>query len=151
MKIKANLILPSTKELKKTCGLDKGGKAQKHIDEFVLYHSEPYEPGKHIHNSGIRGTKIGSGKVIWDDQSANYLYDEKLMVDPFTLKGSFFNPNFGHWSRPDTQKIVDPEGRSLEFHGGGLRGGHWFDRMINNENEFKELEKRIQKVVDGDI
>ena len=150
MKIKANLILLSIKELEKNCGLDKGGKVQKYIDNFVLYHSEPYEPGKHIHDSGVIGTKIGSGKVVWDSNDANYLYEEKLMVDPFTLKGSFFNPNFGHWSRPDTQKIIDPEGRSLKFHGGGLRGGHWFDRMIENDNEIRELDKGIKKIVDGD-
>lgn len=146
MKIKAKLELSNN--LSKECGLDSGGKVQCYIDSFILYHSEPYEPGKHIHDSGITGTTIGSGKVIWNDPSANYLYDEKLMVDPFTLKGSFFNPNFGHWSRPDTQKIPDPSGRILEFHSGGLRGGQWFDRMINDE--FEELEKGIKKIVDGD-
>lgn len=146
MKIKAKLKLSNN--LSKECGLDLGGKVQKYIDNFVLYHSEPYLPGKHIHDSGVAATNIGSGEVVWNSADANYLYDGKLMVDPFTLKGAFFNPDFGYWSRPDTQKIPDPSGRILEFHGGGLRGSQWFDRMINDE--FEELEKGIKKIVDGD-
>lgn len=145
MKIKASLELP--KDLVKSVGLDEGGKVQKYIDSFVLYHSEPYVPGKHIHDSGVIATKIGSGKVIWDTPDANYLYEGKLMVDPITLKGAFFAPDYGFWSRPNTQKIMDPTGRDLVYHGGGLRGSHWFDRMI--ENEMDDLLDGIVKLIGG--
>lgn len=145
MKIKASLELP--KDLVKSVGLDEGGKVQKYIDSFVLYHSEPYVPGKHIHDSGVVATKIGSGKVIWDTPDANYLYEGKLMVDPITLKGAFFAPDYGFWSRPNTQKIMDPTGRDLVYHGGGLRGSHWFDRMI--ENELDDLLDGIVKLIGG--
>lgn len=145
MKIKASLELP--KDLVKSVGLDEGGKVQKYIDSFVLYHSEPYVPGKHIHDSGVVATKIGSGKVIWDTPDANYLYEGKLMVDPITLKGAFFAPDYGFWSRPNTQKIMDPIGRDLVYHGGGLRGSHWFDRMI--ENEMDDLLDGIVKLIGG--
>ena len=145
MKIKASLELP--KDLVKSVGLDEGGKVQKYIDSFVLYHSEPYVPGKHIHDSGVAATKIGSGKVIWDTPDANYLYEGKLMVDPITLKGAFFAPDYGFWSRPNTQKIMDPTGRDLVYHGGGLRGSHWFDRMI--ENEMDDLLDGIVKLIGG--
>lgn len=145
MKIKASLKLP--KDLAKTVGLDEGGKVQKYIDSFVLYHSEPYVPGKHIHDSGVVATKLGSGKVIWDTPDANYLYEGKLMVDPITLKGAFFAPDYGFWSRPNTQKIMDPTGRDLVYHGGGLRGSHWFDRMI--ENEIDDLLDGIVKLIGG--
>lgn len=147
MRIKANLILPSTKDLTKAVGFDEGGKAQKYIDSFVLYHSEPYIPGNHIHDSGVVSTKIGSGKVIWNTPDANYLYDGKLMVDPITLKGAFFSPNYGFWSRPNTQKISDPEGRELTYHKGGNRGAKWFDRMI--EAEMNELVKGLQNIANG--
>lgn len=147
MKIKANLILPSSKELAAMTGLDKGGKVQQYIDSFVLYHSEPYLPGKHIHDAGVISTKIGSGEVIWNTDDANYLYEGKLMVDPITLKGAFFSPNYGFWSRPHTQKIMDPNGRDLEYHGGGLRGKKWFDRMI--DAEMDELLKGINNIVNG--
>ena len=145
MKIKASLELP--KDLVKSVGLDEGGKVQKYIDSFVLYHSEPYVPGKHIHDSGVIATKIGSGKVIWDTPDANYLYEGKLMVDPITLKGAFFAPDYGFWSRPNTQNIMDPTGRDLVYHGGGLRGSHWFDRMI--ENEMDDLLDGIVKLIGG--
>jgi len=147
LRIKANLILPSVQDLMKSVGLDEGGKAQKCIDSFVLYHCEPYVPGKHIHQAGVVGTKIGSGQVIWDSPDANYLYEGKLMVDPFTLKGAFFSKDYGFWSRPNTQKILDPQGRDLQYHGGGLRGKKWFDRMI--EAEENDLITEVQKVVNG--
>lgn len=139
--------LPSSKELAKLAKLNDGGEVQVFIDQFVLYHSEPYTPGKHIHDSGVASTKLGEGKVIWNSVSANYLYEGKLMVDPFTYKGAFFSPTYGFWSRPDTQKIMDPGGRSLEYHGGGNRGDHWFDRMI--ENEMDALVKGAQNIVNG--
>lgn len=146
MKFKAHLNI-SSEELKKSVGLDYGGKVQKYIDEFVLYRSEPYLPGKHIHNSGVVNTKLGSGQVVWNTPDANYLYEGKLMVDPITLKGAFFAPNYGFWSRPNTKKIMDPKGRDLEFHGGGLRGAKWFDRMIDVEME--QLLNNITKIIGG--
>lgn len=130
MNIKANLQLPIS-ELQKECGLDKGGRVQKQIDSFILYHSEPYLPGRHIHTP--QANQLGSGQVVWNTPDANYLYEGKLMVDPFTLKGAFFSPNFGYWSRPGVEKIMDPSGKNLEYHQGGLRGPHWFDRMISKE------------------
>lgn len=147
MNIKANLKLPSSKELTEIVRLNKGGEAQQYIDTFVLYHSEPYVPGKHIHEAGVVSTKIGSGEVIWNTADANYLYEGKLMVDPITLKGAFFSKDYGFWSRPNTAKIMDPSGRDLVYHGGGLRGKEWFDRMINSEMD--ELIKGVQNIVNG--
>ena len=109
----------------KNCGLNDEGKVQKYIDSFVLYHSKPYLPGKHIHTP--HSNDLGSGKIIWDTADANYLYEGKLMVDPITLKGAFFSPNYGFWSRPNTQKIIDPKDRDLKYHSDGLRGPKWFE------------------------
>lgn len=144
MQIKAHLNL-DVDELQTLAGLKKGGRVQKFIDNFVLYRSEPYTPGKHIHDAGVSGTSIGSGEVVWDSPDANYLYEGKLMVDPITLKGAFYSPNYGFWSRPNVQKIMDPSGRDLIYHGGGLRGSHWFDRMI--EDKMDELEKGIEEII----
>ena len=147
MKFKANLILPGTNELMKSVGLNEGGKVQKYIDIFVFDHSEPYLPGYHLYRDSKTSNKPGSGEVVWHTPDANYLYEGKLMVDPISLKGAFFNPNYGFWSRPNTQKIMDPNGRNLTYHGGGLRGEHWFDRMI--DNEMKDLLTGSQKIVNG--
>lgn len=143
MKIKAKLELPD--DLVKEVGLDEGGKVQKYIDNFVLSKSEPYLPGKSIHDGGVIATKIGSGKVEWNTPYSNYLYEGKLMVDSITLKGAFYSPSYGYWSRPNTPKIMDPNGRKLNFHGGGERGDHWFDRMMNDKME--DLLKGITKIV----
>lgn len=147
MKIKAHLIMPPTKDLMKEIGLNEGGKVQQFIDNFVLYESEPYVPGRHIHEQGVIGTKIGSGQVVWDTPDANYLYEGKLMVDPITLKGAFFSPDYGFWSRPGVEKIMDPSERNLEYHGGGLRGSKWFDRMIEDKED--KLYEGVQKIVNG--
>lgn len=146
MQIKASLNFPKS-EIIKSLGLNERGKAQKYIDQFVLYHCEPYLPGRHIHDNGVIATKIGSGKVIWNSPDANYLYEGKLMVDPITLKGAFFAPDYGYWSRPNTQKILDPKKRDLVYHGGGLRGPKWFDRMI--EAEMDDLVKGVQNIANG--
>jgi hypothetical protein len=147
LKIKANLILPDTGELMKSVGLNEGGKVQKYIDGFIFDHSEPYLPGYHLYRDSKNANKPGNGEVIWNTPDANYLYESKLMVDPITLKGAFFNPNYGFWSRPNTQKIMDPQGRNLTYHGGGQRGSHWFDRMI--DNEMYKLLEGIQNIVNG--
>ena len=147
MKIKANLILPDTGELMKSVGLNEGGKVQKYIDGFIFDHSEPYLPGYHLYRDSKNANKPGNGEVIWNTPDANYLYEGKLMVDPITLKGAFFNPNYGFWSRPNTQKIMDTQGRNLTYPGGGQRGSHWFDRMI--DNEMYKLLEGIQNIVNG--
>ena len=120
------------------CGLDKGGKVQQYIDQFVLYHSEPYLPGKRIHNGGVVSTEIGSGMVIWDTPDAQFLFEGNLMVDPETLSP---------FARHGVQKILDPEGRELEYHGGGLRGKDWVNRMLETEED--DLILGCQNIVDG--
>jgi len=147
MKVKAKLVLPNAKELMKDVGLNEGGRVQYFIDQFVFNHSEPYLPGKHIHKDSEASNQFGRGMVIWNTSDANYSYEEKLMVDPITLKGAFFSPNYGYWSRPETEKIMDPQGRNLVFQGGGKRGGHWFDRMI--EDEMDDLLSDVKNIIDG--
>lgn len=146
MNIKAKLIIPN--DIIKSIGLNENGKVQKYIDSFVLNHCKPYIPGKHIHDAGVIATKIGSGRVIWDSPDANYLYEGKLMVDPITLKGAFYSPDYGYWSRPNTPKIIDPAKRTLNYHSGGLKGAKWFDRMI--DNEMNDLLNGIIKIIGDD-
>lgn len=160
MRIKANLILPNSKELTKLVGLDEGGKVQKYIDNFVITKTEPYLPGsKHLYESSRISTKIGSGKVIYNTPDANYLYEEKLMVDPFVKVGAFpirngkisfkesDGPIEGFVSRKNVPKIDDPKGRNLKFHNGSMRRGKWFDRMI--DDKMDELVAGVQNIVNG--
>lgn len=140
------------KNVLKNIGLNEQGKVQMFIDDFVLYHSQPYIPAKHIHESGVIATKLGSGQIIWDSPDAQYHYEGKLMVDPITLKGAFYNPNakdgeLAFWSRPNTEKIMDPQNRDLVYRGDGLMGSKWFDRMI--EREYDDLLKGVNNIIGG--
>lgn len=158
MKIKANLILDSS-ELQKSCGLDEGGRVQKFIDGFVFDHSKEYLPGYHLYRDSKAANNPGSGQVIWNTPDANYLYEGKLMVDPVFKVGAFpirggkisFDEKDGtieeFVSRKNVQKIMDPKNRDLNYHGGGLRGPHWFDRMM--EKEMSELIKDINNIIGG--
>ena len=129
MRTVMKLDLQPVNDVLKQAGLENGGAVQKQIDESFLRECEPYLPfdSGMLRDSGITSTKIGSGQVIWDTPYAHYLYEGKLYVDPITGKGAFYNENYGFWSRPNTQKV--PSDRELEFHGGGLRGKKWAERM----------------------
>lgn len=130
--------MPTVNELLRQCGLNERGKVQKYIDQFILFQSEPYLPGKHIHAGGVNNTIIGDGMVVWDTPDAQYLNEGMLMVDSETLSA---------YARKGTQKILDPKGRELTYHGGGLRGADWFNRMIKDKED--ELIKGCQNIVDG--
>lgn len=50
--------------------------AQKYLDNEVLKDSDPYVPMDtgNLRNSGIRGTKLGSGEVIYNAPYARHCY-----------------------------------------------------------------------------
>lgn len=160
MKVKANLILPSSKKLMKNVGLNEGGKVQQYIDEFVIDKCQPYLPNNgnnHLYQSSRTSTKLGSGFVVWNTPDANYLYEGKLMVDPITKVGAFpirngkisFDEEDGpiekFVSRKNTEKIMDPKQRELS--NVKQEKDHWFDRMI--EDEMNNLVKGVQNIANG--
>lgn len=85
-------------------------KAQKFIDSEVLRLSNPYIPMQQgiLQKSGILGTKIGSGEVVYNSPYARYQYYGKVMV-----------------GRAPKQ-LTD---RDLVYHGAPMRGRLWFERM----------------------
>lgn len=84
-------------------------RAQMFVDSEVLRLCEPYVPllTSMLVKSGILGTDIGSGEVAWIAPYAKYQYYGKVMAG---------NP----------KKATD---KDLKYHGGGLRGSFWFERM----------------------
>lgn len=138
MRVVASLYLPSVEQMLEDCGLNEGGEVQKTIDQFVLSQSEPYIPHRNgqLIVSGSKATKIGSGEVIWNTPYAHYMYEGRLMVSPTT--GS-------SWARKDEQKIYANPPQTLKYHGGELRGDHWFDRMMIDKKD--ELIEECQKVI----
>ena len=99
MKIKADFIKLQT--MLKRRGLEDGGKVQKVVDSEVLRRSDPYVPFRtgFLKKSGVLGTKIGSGLVVY-----NAVYAEK---------------NYYHNAGRGKQGTAS----------GGLRGKKWFVRM----------------------
>lgn len=81
--------------------LENGGRVQKYIDSTVLRLSDTYVPflTGQLKVSGIRGTVIGSGTVVYNA--------------PYARRQYYANSGNGK------------EGTSR----GGLRGRYWFERM----------------------
>ncbi len=63
-------------EILQTRGLESGGKVQKFIDSEVLRRCDPYVPMDtgSLKRSGITGTVIGSGKIIYTAPYARKQY-----------------------------------------------------------------------------
>jgi hypothetical protein len=102
--------------------------AQKFVESEVIRLSEPYVPfltGMLV-KSGILGTKLGEGVVAWIAPYARYQYYGKVMVGPAP------------------RKVTDQD---LQYHGGGLRGSFWFERM--KQNHMEEINSGTQKMFGG--
>ena len=82
-------------------GLQSGGRVQRYIDSTVLRLSDPYVPflSGQLKTSGIRGTVIGTGLVVYNTPYARRQY--------YTNSGN---------GKQGTAR-------------GGLRGRYWFERM----------------------
>ena len=133
-------------------GLDPGGYGQKWLDNEVIRQMDPYTPDLNgVLKLSIRyGSVIGSGHLVQATPYARYQYYGVLYVDPFTLKGSFYDPKTGrHWSRPGVSKIRDPAGRLLKYNQSKSfkAGSHWFDRMKADKKD--QILQGYAKIVGG--
>ena len=95
------LLFNTTETMLKDRGLEPNGKVQKIVDSEVLRRSDKYVPFASgvLKKSGILGTKIGKGEVVYNAVYAHKNYYE--------------NQGKG---KQGTAK-------------GGLRGKYWFERM----------------------
>jgi len=91
-------------------------KAQMFVDSEVLRLSEPYLPFQSgmLRTSGILGTVIGSGEVVWNSPYARYLYYGKVMV--------------GKAPKKVTNK-------DLTYYFAPMRGAFWFERMKKDKGQ----------------
>ena len=64
-------------------------------------------------------------QVTYNSPYAHYQWMGKLYVDPITLKGAFYDPDYGFWSRPGVSKI--PTGIPLNYskEQNPLATSHW--------------------------
>lgn len=139
MQINARLTLEGFNGLE-DLGLEEKGRVQRFIDNECIRLMKPYTPNLNgvLIDSATAITEIGSGMIIQKTPYARYQYYGNLMVDPKTLKGSFYDSKTGrHWSRPNTPKIMDPNGRQLNYNTvkSPMAGSHWFERMAKDHKD----------------
>lgn len=140
MQIVGHIHFKEVEQLLAEHGLNDGGEVQKFIDNEVMRHSLPYMPNLNgvLQNAMMSQTVIGSGEIRQNTPYARYQYYGVLFVDPITLKGSFYDARTGrHWSRKGVAKILDPNGRTLNYNTSknALAGSHWFDRAMKDHGE----------------
>jgi len=94
--------------------------AQRFVDSEVLRLCEPYTPFLigFLVKSGDLGTEIGSGEVAWIAPYARFQYYGKVMIGIESRSA---------YAKKGERKVVTE--KDLVYHGGGLRGGFWFQRM----------------------
>lgn len=134
--------LSSVEDDLKKLGLDEGGAAQAFLTSEIMRLSSDYIPFK----EGIlqASARISEDKkaIEYHSPYAQYHWFGKLMVDPVSKKGAFFNPNYGFWSRPNTQKELSE--RNMNYNGAPRRGSRWVTRcVIDNGDRFIDSVERF--------
>lgn len=126
-------------------GLLPGGTIQKYLTNEIVRISDPYVP---FDNGPLKNQVYQSIDGTWFEYLmpyARYHWYGKLMVDPVTKKGAFFNPDYGFWSRPGTTKELT--NKDMNYHGAPLRGPKWTMRAwaANKQQVISNLERKLNK------
>lgn len=111
-------------------GIDESGRVSQYFTTLCVRYMDKYVP---YENGGLRNNiDIGPDYVVYKSPDAHYQYVGELYVDPITGKGSFYNPSYGHWSRPGVAKIAS--GIPLNYHTAGT-GSYWDKKMWTAEGQ----------------
>ncbi len=137
--------LKEPKDIINRLGLVPGGKIQEMFVNELIRISDPYVP---FDNGPLKNQiVIASDATYYDYISpyARYHWNGKLMVDPVTKKGAFFNPNYGFWSRPGIPKELT--NKDMNYRGAPMRGPKWTMRAwADNQNQvISNLERKLNK------
>lgn len=125
-------------------GLGPGGDVQHFFTNELFRISNPYTPFRSGVLSGTAYIEPDGTSINYITPYARYLWYGKLMVDPITNKGAFYNPVYGFWSRPGVQKELTEI--DLKFQGAPLRGPRWVERAyIDNKNTITTSVERYIK------
>ena len=143
-------IRAATSNLTRTLGLEPDGPAQKFFTQEMMRQTDKYVPMDTGMLAGSAQRFMEPDAVVYYAPYAQYLYYGKLMVDPETLKGAFHDEeNNMFWSRPGMPKILDPDGRSLQYDTSKhpLAGPMWAERSWadNGEKITAEVEEFIMR------
>lgn len=105
-------------------------------DDYV-----PFDSGT-LKNSAYV-TELGD-EIVYPSPYAQYMYQGKLMVDPITKKGAFYDPITNrYWSRPGVKKELTDT--PLNYAGAPKRGAHWVEKAWEEHKEdvIESIEKYI--------
>lgn len=126
MKTIVKVDLRQADEIIKSHGLVPGGRIQKMLTSEIQRISDPFVP---FANGPLKNQVVFAQDYTWFEYVspyARYHWFGKLMVDPKTKKGAFFNPSYGFWSRPNTQKVLTET--PMKYSGATQRGPKWVER-----------------------
>lgn len=131
--------------IKTRLGIQKYGPAHKYFAERCRQHMNaryvPEKNGALIQNSVVDN----DCNIIYESDYAQYQYYGKKMVDPITGKSSFFEENYGHWSRPKRYGIAKVlTNEDLHYTKPGT-GPYWDKKMVSAE--MSEIEKEVGNYV----
>lgn len=104
-------------------GLQKDGPVQAFFTNELFRASNPYTP---FRSGVLADAVVKPSSILYTTPYAQYMWFGKLMVDPITGKGAFYDPMYGFWSRPGVQKVLTD--RPLHYQGAPLRGPKWVER-----------------------
>lgn len=152
MQIVASFNIAPLSDVMKSRELEEGGKVQQFIDSECIRLMDDYTPAKNmVLIKSIRlNTVIGQGRLVQATPYARYLYHGKLMVDPITGKGSFYDPKTGrHWSRPGVSKVLTNKDLKFNQTRSPDAGSHWFERMVKDHGE--EIGQGAAKLAGGEF
>ncbi len=134
--------LEPVSKIKANLGFGVNGDVQRFFTNQCATHMNKYVP----FNVGALRNQIDVGLdyITYMSPYAHYQYIGDLYVDPITLKGAFFEENYGFWSRPNTEKILS--GKPLNYHTPGT-GSYWDKRMWSAEGEqiIKDTENYMKR------
>lgn len=105
-------------------------------DDYV-----PFDSGTLKNSAYI--TELGD-EIVYPSPYAQYMYQGKLMVDPITKKGAFYDPITNrYWSRPGVKKELTDT--PLNYTGAPKRGAHWAEKAWEDHKEdvIDSIEKYI--------
>ena len=142
-----DIHLEGAEKILENHGLQECGPAQKFFTSEIMRLSDPYVPFRSgpLKNS-VRPTLNWDG-IIYNTPYARYHWFGKLMVDPITKKGAFYDPKSGRfWSRPNTPKELTT--KDLHYTGCPLRGPRWVERcwLDNKDSIIKSTEAYIAQM-----
>ena len=123
-------------------GLGAGGATQTFFTSEVMRLSDSYTP---MRSAVLKNTAIMTPQkdgIIYTAPYSRYQWYGKLMVDPKTGKGAFYNPITGRfWSRPRTKKVLTD--KDLKYNGAPIRGARWVERCwIDNKDDILQSTER---------